>query len=165
MQLLLIHSDYIEYETKKQTPVAEKIDECLKSGRLEEALTAFTAVESADEANPGEAIEKAVSEIEKVAAQVKTNRIMIYPYAHLSSDLSSPKVAVQVLKGIESALSDKNYEVKRAPFGWYKAFTVSCKGHPLSELSRSIRPEGTAKAASKAEATASACGRRLFPKP
>lgn len=152
MQLLLIHSDYIEYETKKQTPVAEKIDEGLKSGRLEEALTAFTAVESADEANPEEAIAKAVSEIEKVAAQVKTDRIMLYPYAHLSSDLSSPKVAVQVLKGIEAALAGK-YEVKRAPFGWYKAFTVSCKGHPLSELSRSIRPEGTAKAASKAEAS------------
>ena len=154
MQLLLIHSDYIEYETKKQTPVAEKIDECLKSGRLEEALTAFTAVEKVDEANPEEAVEKAVFEIEKVAAQVKTNRIMLYPYAHLSSDLSSPKVAVQVLKGIETALSDK-YEVKRAPFGWYKAFTISCKGHPLSELSRSIRPEGMAKAAKKTDACGS----------
>ncbi|MDQ1253191.1 MAG: threonyl-tRNA synthetase [Euryarchaeota archaeon] len=154
MQLLLIHSDYIEYETKKQTPVAEKIDECLKSGRLEEALTAFTAVEKVDEANPEEAVEKAVFEIEKVAAQVKTNRIMLYPYAHLSSDLSSPKVAVQVLKGIETALSDK-YEVKRAPFGWYKAFTISCKGHPLSELSRSIRPEGMAKPAKKTDACGS----------
>jgi len=151
MQLLLIHSDYIEYETKKQTPVAEKIEESLKSGRLEEALTAFTAVESADEANPEGAIEKAVSEIEKVAAQVKTNRIMLYPYAHLSSDLSSPKAAVQILKGMEKALSAK-YEVKRAPFGWYKAFTVSCKGHPLSELSRSICPEGAAKPAVKTEA-------------
>ena len=58
---------------------------------------------------------------------------------------------MQVLKGIEASLSGK-YEVKRAPFGWYKAFTVSCKGHPLSELSRSIRPEGVTKAASKAEA-------------
>ena len=151
MQLLLIHSDYIEYETKKQTPVAEKIEESLKSGRLEEALTAFTAVESADEANPEGAIKKAVSEIEKVAAQVKTNRIMLYPYAHLSSDLSSPKAAVQILKGMEKALSAK-YEVKRAPFGWYKAFTVSCKGHPLSELSRSICPEGAAKPAVKTEA-------------
>ncbi|MDI9394336.1 MAG: threonine--tRNA ligase [Euryarchaeota archaeon] len=151
MQLLLIHSDYIEYETKKQTPVAEKIEESLKSGRLEEALTAFTAVESADEANPEGAIEKAVSEIEKFAAQVKTNRIMLYPYAHLSSDLSSPKAAVQVLKDMEKALSAK-YEVKRAPFGWYKAFTVSCKGHPLSELSRSIYPEGAAKPSVKTEA-------------
>ena len=151
MQLLLIHSNYIEYEIKKQTTVAEKIDESLKSGRLEEALTAFTAVESIDEVNPQESIDKAVFEIEKVAAQVKTNRIMLYPYAHLSSDLSSPKIAVQVLKGIEASLSGK-YEVKRAPFGWYKAFTVSCKGHPLSELSRSIRPEVVTKAASKAEA-------------
>ncbi len=151
MQLLLIHSNYIEYEIKKQTTVAEKIDESLKSGRLEEALTAFTAVESIDEVNPQESIDKAVFEIEKVATQVKINRIMLYPYAHLSSDLSSPKIAVQVLKGIEASLSGK-YEVKRAPFGWYKAFTVSCKGHPLSELSRSIRPEGVTKAASKAEA-------------
>ena len=151
MQLLLIHSNYIEYEIKKQTTVAEKIDESLKSCRLEEALTAFTAVESIDEVNPKESIDKAVFEIEKVAAQVKTNRIMLYPYAHLSSDLSSPKIAVQVLKGIEASLSGK-YEVKRAPFGWYKAFTVSCKGHPLSELSRSIRPEVVTKAASKAEA-------------
>ena len=145
MQLLLIHSDYIEYETKKQTPVAEKIEDSLKSGRLEEALTAFMAVESADETNPEETIGKAVSEIEKVASQVKTDRIMLYPYAHLSSDLSSPKVAVNVLKGIEAALSAK-YEVKRAPFGWYKAFKISCKGHPLSELSRTIRPEGAAPA-------------------
>ena len=110
------------------------------------------AVESVDEANLEETIEKTVSEIEKVAAQVKTNRIMLYPYAHLSSDLSSPKVAVQVLKRIETALSGK-YEVKRAPFGWYKAFSISCKGHPLSELSRSIRPEATAKPADKVEET------------
>ena len=29
----------------------------------------------------------------------------------------------------------------RSPFGWYKAFKLSCKGHPLSELSREIRPD------------------------
>jgi threonyl-tRNA synthetase len=28
--------------------------------------------------------------------------------------------------------------VLRAPFGWYKSFEVSCKGHPLSELSRHV---------------------------
>ncbi|MDD2440351.1 MAG: threonine--tRNA ligase, partial [Methanosarcinaceae archaeon] len=152
MQLLLIHSDYIEYETKKETPVAEKIEESLKAGRLEEALTAFMAVEKADEANPGESVEKTVAEIEKVAAQIKTERIMLYPYAHLSSELSSPKVAIKVLKAIEAALKDK-FEVKRAPFGWYKAFKVSCKGHPLSELSRTILPESTAPAAEKVEAS------------
>ena len=139
MQLLLIHSDYIEYDVKKSTPVAEKIEESLKSGRLDEVLAAFIAVESVDEPNPDETVKRAVEEIEKVTVQVKAERIMLYPYAHLSSDLSSPKVAVSVLKDIEKALSSK-YEVMRAPFGWYKAFKISCKGHPLSELSRSIRP-------------------------
>ncbi|MHC1576426.1 MAG: threonine--tRNA ligase [Methanosarcinaceae archaeon] len=142
MQLLLIHSDYIEYEVKKSTPVAETIEESFKKGRLEEALTVFMAVESFDEADPKQVIDRAVAEIEKTAAQVKASNIMLYPYAHLSSDLSSPTVAVSVLKEIEKVLSGK-YEVKRAPFGWYKAFRISCKGHPLSELSRTIRPEGS----------------------
>ena len=49
MQLLLIHSDYIEFEAKRPTPVAEKVEEAEKSGRLEEALCAFIAVEKWDE--------------------------------------------------------------------------------------------------------------------
>jgi len=28
------------------------------------------------------------------------------------------------------------FEVHRLPFGWYKGFKISCKGHPLSELSK-----------------------------
>ncbi len=143
MQLLLIHSDYIEYEVKKSTPVAEEIEDSFKQGRLEEALTAFIAVEKVDESNVEDAISKASAEIKKVALQVRTDSIMVYPYAHLSSDLSSPKAGVTVLKGIEKALS-ADFTVKRAPFGWYKAFKISCKGHPLSELSRTVVPEESA---------------------
>ncbi|MFP4188364.1 MAG: threonyl-tRNA synthetase editing domain-containing protein, partial [Halobacteriales archaeon] len=47
MKLLLIHSDYIEYEARDETPVAE--EDAVLEGRLEEALTAFIAVESGDE--------------------------------------------------------------------------------------------------------------------
>jgi threonyl-tRNA synthetase len=143
MQLLLIHSDYIEYEVKKSTPVAEEIEDSFKTGRLEEALTAFIAVEKIDESSIDEVVSKAVTEIKNVAAQVKAENIMVYPYAHLSSNLSSPKVAVLALKSIEAVLTEE-FNVKRAPFGWYKSFKVSCKGHPLSELSRSIIPEGKA---------------------
>jgi len=139
MQLLLIHSDYIEYEVTKDTPVAEKIDESLKKGRLEDALGAFIAVEKVDETNPKKAAEQTADEIKKVANQVKAKNVMLYPYAHLSSDLASPKVAVEVLKSIEELLKP-HLSVVRAPFGWYKAFKLSCKGHPLSELSRSISP-------------------------
>lgn len=138
MQILLIHSDYIEYEVKKCTPVAEKIQE--KKGRMQEALTVFAAVEKNDENNIEYVVKKTVEEIKKISEQVKTNRIMLYPYAHLSHNLSSPQIAVKVLRKIEELLKEK-YEVKRAPFGWYKSFAIKCKGHPLSELSRTIRVE------------------------
>ncbi|HOO53095.1 MAG TPA: threonine--tRNA ligase [Methanothrix sp.] len=138
MQLLLIHSDYIEFEAKRPTPVAEKVEEAEKSGRLEEALCAFIAVEKMDEDDIQAVVAEGAEEIAKVAEQVKTKRIMLYPYAHLSSQLSSPAAAVEILHGMDEALKER-YEVARAPFGWYKAFKLSCKGHPLSELSRSIR--------------------------
>ncbi|MBI4983483.1 hypothetical protein HZC32_02465, partial [Candidatus Woesearchaeota archaeon] len=41
------------------------------------------------------------------------------------------------MKEAEKILS-RECQVTRAPFGWYKAFNISCKGHPLSELSRSF---------------------------
>jgi threonyl-tRNA synthetase len=79
---------------------------------------------------------------------------MVYPYAHLSSDLSNPKAAVEALTAIEEICSRKEgMTVKRAPFGWYKSFTLSCKGHPLSELSRTITPEDTKEKAEKKQVT------------
>ena len=138
MQILLIHSDHIEYQVKKKTPVAEEIEDDMRQGSLDEALTVFIAVEKADESDPVKAVATTVEEIKKVAEQVKVKNIMLYPYAHLSSSLSSPKVAVKVLKDLEAALKD-DFNIKRAPFGFYKSFEIKCKGHPLSELSRTIR--------------------------
>src|SRR3989441_12819833 len=63
---------------------------------------------------------------------------MIYPYAHLSGNLASRDPAIRVLKTLEGNLAAKGYGVSRSPFGWYKSFTISAKGHPLSELSRTI---------------------------
>ena len=138
MQLLLIHSDFIEFEAKRPTKMAEEIEDQAKKGRLEEALCAFIAVEKFDEDDPEAVMAESAKQISDVAGQVHASRIMIYPYAHLSAQLSTPATAVKILKGLAETLS-ADYEVMRAPFGWYKAFTISCKGHPLSELSRSIR--------------------------
>ena len=139
MKLLLIHSDYIEYEVKdKAISNPEEISQ--KNDRLEEALTVFIAVEKNDEKSPRQVVIDAVQEIEKTAEQLKVNNIMIYPYAHLSSDLGRPKIAKEILVEIVYELKNKNFNVKRSPFGWYKAFKISCKGHPLSELSRDITP-------------------------
>jgi threonyl-tRNA synthetase len=138
LQLLLIHSDFIEFETKRPTKFAEKIEETAKKGRLEEALCAFIAVEKFDVEDQDAVVEEGAKQISDVAEQVHAKKIMLYPYAHLSPNLSDPDTAVKILKGLQQTLSG-DYEVVRAPFGWYKAFTLSCKGHPLSELSRTIK--------------------------
>ncbi|ADC65928.1 threonyl-tRNA synthetase [Ferroglobus placidus DSM 10642] len=135
MKLLLIHADKMKYEVKKKTKVAEDFDG--KGYEMNEVLVAFISVEKGD----NEAVaEKAVEEILDVAKKVKAERIMLYPYAHLSSNLSDPETAVRLLKYMEDLIKNE-YEVHRAPFGYYKSFEISCKGHPLSELSREIKGE------------------------
>lgn len=136
--MLLIHADYLEFEAKQKTKIAEETDNL--KGKMEDCLVCFIAVEKEDEKNPESVVNKAIEEIENVISQIKVNNVVIYPYAHLSKNLSSPEVALKVLKSLEERLKNK-YNVLRVPFGWYKAFKLSCKGHPLSELSREIYPE------------------------
>ncbi len=144
MRMLLIHSDYLEYEVKdKALKNPEPIEEEQKRGRLDEVLAVFISVEKVDEDNPEEVVERAIAEIGDVAKQVKVERIFVYPFAHLSSELAKPDLALGILKKIEEKLKELGYEVKRAPFGYYKAFRLSCKGHPLAELSRTITPGET----------------------
>jgi threonyl-tRNA synthetase len=135
MKILLIHSDFIEYEPKKEAiKGAEKCDKEKK--RIEDCLVVFTSVEKDDKD-----VNTTVKEIENVAKEVKAKKIVIYPWVHLSNEPASPSDALKLLKELEGALK-KKYDVSRSPFGWYKSFTISCKGHPLSELSRDVKEEG-----------------------
>jgi len=136
MKILLLHTDYIEYEAKeKAIGGAEEVD--VKKDRLDEALAVFVAVEKDDEGVIDETVENAADEIRHVAGNVGTERIMLYPYAHLSSNLSSPDAAKEAISKLKEELG-RTFTVKNAPFGWYKSFKISCKGHPLAELSREI---------------------------
>lgn len=141
MKILTIHADFIEFEAKKK---ALKQAEEVKEGkhRVEECLVVFSAVQKSDEENLSGVVDRYVHEINDIAAQVKVKNIVLYPYAHLSSDLAAPAKAEQVLKDAEKKLLAEKFKVVRAPFGWYKSFTIACKGHPLSELSREFGVEG-----------------------
>ncbi len=141
MKLLLIHADYLEFEAKQPTPAAEEVPEQLRSGRVDEALVAFLAVEEEDEAKPGVVAANAAREIADVCRQIEAKRVVLYPYAHLSPSLASPAIAVEVMNLTQEKLEEQGLEVHRLPFGWYKAFALSCKGHPLSELSRTVSAE------------------------
>ena len=143
MRILLIHADKFGYEVKdKALKNAEKIEENQKSYSTQEVLVVFCAVEKIDEKNPEEVLEKTFNSIVEVAEKIKVKNIVVYPYAHLSSDLASPTNAVKILHRLTKKLAEKDYQVRTAPFGWYKSFELSCKGHPLSELSRTIIPRG-----------------------
>ncbi len=138
MRILLIHSDHLRYKTKSKTKIAEKISDEKREGTFENSLVVFTAVEKEDEENTDKIVEDAVAEIIEIFEKVGADNIVIYPYAHLSSSLGSPEAAKKILQDMEAKIDDIGIKVGRAPFGWYKSFEISCKGHPLSELSRTI---------------------------
>jgi threonyl-tRNA synthetase len=135
MRLLQLHSDFIEYEPiAKEIRDAEEIKSKAKV-RLEDLVVAFVAVESADDENVAR---EAAGEIAKYLATVKCSRLLVYPYAHLSSDLAAPGVAAGLVRSVEAAARESAGEVHRAPFGWTKAFQIKVKGHPLAENAKEI---------------------------
>ncbi|MFN3655380.1 MAG: threonine--tRNA ligase, partial [Candidatus Nitrosotenuis sp.] len=83
---------------------------------------------------------KAISEIKTSMRKIGCKKLLLYPYAHLSSNLASPTLALNLLKEMESLASE--FEVSRAPFGWTKSYNVKVKGHPLAESSKVITKEG-----------------------
>ncbi|MEK6820194.1 MAG: threonyl-tRNA synthetase editing domain-containing protein, partial [Nanoarchaeota archaeon] len=145
MKLLSLNCDYIKFKpVQKALKEPEKILEQEKKEKaVKEALVIFTAVEKGDNEN---SVKLLVENIKDIANQVKCKTIVLYPYAHLSSQLAIPDVAIKILKEAEAELKkDKKFSVVRAPFGYYKEFELRCKGHPLAELSREIKVGGQAK--------------------
>ena len=137
MKILTLHVDYIEWEGLKKA--LKNIDEISKENpekrRVEEALVVLTAIEKGD--SP-ENVEEYIKNIKEISESVKSKKIVLYPYAHLSRNLGGPETAVEIFKKAEEELKKLHYEVYRAPFGYYKTFELKVKGHPLSELSREI---------------------------
>ncbi len=141
MKALFIHADFIEYEARKKTKLAEDISEDNKHNRVEEVLVAFISFEKKDEGKEEAAARALVANVEEIADKVEAERIVLYPYAHLSPSLAKASTSLKILHGSESILREEGREVYASPFGWYKSFNISCKGHPLSELSRDISAE------------------------
>lgn len=144
LRLLLIHADRFEYETKeKAMKEPEPLSDKGKRGALQDGLVVFSTIEKEDETSPETTVANAADSIEEVLGWLKTKRVMIYPYAHLSTSLASRDPAIKILRDLEQKLVERGYEVTRSPFGWYKGFTITAKGHPLSELSRTITSKQT----------------------
>jgi len=130
MRVLQLHCDSIEYTPiKKEIKSAEEIEP--KKTVLEEVVVCFIAVENDDDSTVGKT---AIGEIQESMKKIGCKKLLLYPYAHLSSDLASPNTGLSILKEMESSAID--ISVTRAPFGWTKAFSIKVKGHPLAESSK-----------------------------
>lgn len=136
LRILQLHSNFIEYKPiEKEIAMAEECEK--KEQRLEELAVLFTCVEKGD----NEAVaRKSVEEVKSSLNQLKVNRVLIYPYAHLSSNLAKPVNALKVIKAMEKYAKKAGIETHRTPFGWCKQFSISIKGHPLAEQSKVILP-------------------------
>jgi threonyl-tRNA synthetase len=143
MRILAIHADTMSYKANRKTKFAEEIG--TREDTLDDCIVLLSSVEKLDEVNPALVAKSARENVLQWLAKLKVTRVMIFPFAHLTSTLSSPSVALAVLKSLESGLKEAGIEVKRAPFGWYKEYDLKSKGHPLAERSMVICPcEGQA---------------------
>jgi threonyl-tRNA synthetase len=132
MRILQLHCDYVEYTpVKKEIKSAEELEP--QSKRFEEIVVAFVAVEESDNEDVAK---RAINEISESMKKIGCAKLLLYPYAHLSSKLASPTTALLLLQEMEK--NAQGLEVHRAPFGWTKSYKLQVKGHPLAENSKTI---------------------------
>lgn len=146
--VLLIHSSKLNYEVKEKTKLAEEITKDLEKKNIKDCLIAFCAFGEEDDGKSLAVAKQLAEEIKDVAGKVNEKTIVLYPYVHLlfGKKPSKSDTALKAMDEAKQALEKEGFVVHRAPFGYYKAFELSCKGHPLSELSRVIEAGKTGKA-------------------
>jgi threonyl-tRNA synthetase len=159
MRVLLIHASRFSYHVTERTSAVSDLAELPEDqarAEIGDSLVAFLCSEKGDEGGIESVARQAARTIADHAREIRTGDVMLYPYAHLSSDLSSPRVATKVLEKVREIISaEPDLTVHAAPFGFYKGFSIECKGHPLSELAKTITPDEGAPAPTE-EAGASA---------
>ena len=138
MRILQLHCDSIEYTpTKKEIKMAEDIENP-QLRRLEEVVVAFVAIEDGDDSSVAQ---NAISQIKNSMEKIGCKKLLLYPYAHLSSNLAKPSIAITLLGEMENNATD--LEVSHSPFGWTKSYKIQVKGHPLAESSKVVTKDST----------------------
>ena len=142
MKLLLIHASRFWWRIRGVARGLRIRDEPGPGeADFKDVIVVFTAIERGDTEAREHVIKEAVDAILELSERVKCSSIILYPYAHLTTELAKPGEALELLRELEDALRKSGLSVARAPFGYYKEFLLHCKGHPLSEAFRDIRAD------------------------
>lgn len=132
MQILQFDVNSIEYElVKPEAKVYEKVEE--KKFVIEDALVLFVSIEKGDSE---EIAKNAIGDASRFMTNLKREKLVIYPFAHLSRNLEAPDRALQILEAMKGEAKEKGLIVFSAPFGWNKKLKIDIKGHPMAEQSK-----------------------------
>lgn len=139
MRILQLHVDYIEYfPVSKEIADAETLTLNEKQ-RLEDTVVILMSIERGDEDSM---IVDIAAEIKDYLEKIKGKSVLLYPYAHLSSNLESTDKAfnlfVKIEKELRQMFNQSDITINRAPFGWTKTLEFKVKGHPMAENSKSF---------------------------
>jgi len=131
MKILELDVDNVTYEMMKpESSVYEQTEE--RKASIDDALVLLISVEKGDDTALAD---RAIGDVKTFMAQLKRQRIVVYPFAHLSTELAPPKEAMALVDYMAQKLAE-GYETKKAPFGWNKALALRIKGHPMAERSK-----------------------------
>ncbi|MEM0201106.1 MAG: threonyl-tRNA synthetase editing domain-containing protein, partial [Candidatus Micrarchaeaceae archaeon] len=144
MKILQMDVDNITFEPVK--PEASLYDDVKKERTsIDNTLVIMVSVEKGDTI---EMAEKAMQDTFEYMKKLARDSLVIYPFAHLSGDLASPKDAMQILEYMYKQIP-KEIKAVKAPFGWNKKLILDIKAHPLAEQSRSYGSQATPKTYTK----------------
>ncbi len=138
MRMLMIHVSQVSFWAVKEA--IERPPDLPSKFEGRDCVVGFISVEEND---TPDLADEAARELAEHARRNGVSCIVVYPFAHLSPSLAPPDMAAPMLRLIEEKLKIMGFSTVRAPFGWYKGFSITCPGHPACELSRTIEtPRG-----------------------
>ena len=104
-------------------------------------LLVFTCIEKNDKISY---VREAATEVKDILDSIRSaQKVVLMPFAHLSSDLAEPAVAVKCIDKMASNLKLTQVNVSVGSFGYHKDFHLGFrgKGHPLAVSFRTIPNE------------------------
>ena len=90
-------------------------------------VVAFITIEKGD--NKKKVSESIAKEIKKMCDEVKRDKAVVVPFAHLSNNLCEPKKSFEILEEIENKLKEMKLKTIRTHFGSNKSLHLDIYGH------------------------------------
>ncbi len=132
MKVLQLDVENMSYELiEPEASVYDESEE--KNFTVEDAVVMLVSIEKGDDE---EVATEAIKETTGFMQKQKRKLLLIYPFAHLSRNLESPREASELLEFMRKTASE-SCDVIKAPFGWNKKWSIEIKGHPLAEQLKS----------------------------